>query len=1392
MTRKNVYRQILSILSIIILICSGILIIIHSDQRQNTVKAERTWTQTSESDFNNGTMNNLTILGNEEEAKLEIELSDIKQWIEKKPSTKPSARNNHQMAPIYGTEKILLFGGLNLNDTWVYDLKNNTWTKKNPENNGDTPSSRYYFALASIWGDDKVLLFGGYGWSGSWIFLDDTWVYDLSLDKWEKKYPSGIVPSPRTYHAMADVYGDDKVLLFGGSPSWNNYLDDTYVYDLGLNSWTKMNPQSNGNIPSARNQLGMAANYGHDKMTLFGGYSSSGNLGDTWVYDLSDDKWTDKNPLGNKPGNRYMHNMASIYTADNVVLFGGRVNWAYKNDTWTYDLNNNKWTEKISAISPSLRILSAMTGVYGTDKAVLFGGQYSGYKDDTWIYKHFLDTRNGTYVSGQYDAGSNSSFLTISWNAKIHEYTNITFQVRTANSLANLNNQDFVGPDGTASSYYTTSPSSIWSGHTGDRWIQYKAYLNISIYTHSPTLRDVWITYNCLPKTIVISPVSGSLLTNNKPTFRWTFEDLDSDGQKAFQVLIDDNITFSDVDFNSGEQSSTEQHWDFPTGTNYNEIPEGHWYWKIRTRDQDQVWTEFGQPWEFDIDTLAPSSAPSVPINKGFYNKLIYTSGIASDFIPGSGINKIEIAIKRESDNHYWDGLGWVQLTKWLLALGTTEWIYDTSSITWESGMRYGIQSRAADNATNIELPGSGNTFTIDMEKPISSVELPKDNTWVNNLDVISGSSFDKGGSGIKKNEINIYQINEKNYWNGTHWDSGESWLSLDGLARWSLNTESIPWATGGQYRIRSRAIDNATNLEEVGLGTTFMYDDQPPEPISILIKNGDDYTQSAKVTVSLQAEDLGSGVYQMSFSIDNITWSAWEPFNNTRYFDIPVGDGEKSIYLKVLDYAGNIAKPVVDTIVLDTTPPRELAISINEGDLYTTSPHVDLKLHATDFLSGVGDMTLSLDGIEWTSWEKFLNTRFLSLTNEEGKKLVYFNVRDNAGNTADPIFESIVLDTKPPYSLSISINDGATDTNSTFVKLNVDARDNTSGVDQISFSTDAENWTDWEPFSLDSSITLPPDDGEKIIYLRVKDHAGNIANPVSATISLKTPESEKETETLTQKGSIFGLEFWILLIIIIIIIIGIFSVVVISRRKRRLQQQLLPQGTLTIRPGALSTPIISTGQVPATLRLEQLPSSITGSGVPPPNRTATPIPILAKSTQFSPEYMPHPSHPQQVPQPLPQLPPAQFQETKPKVQGAAPITPGPAAQAAVLAAQAAVPATTSTQAAPPTTLNQAAPMPTTTGTPSVAQAPGTSTTVSDNSSVVPSPKVFQDQSTPQTSITTTPTLAQTPGSTAAAQGPAVHLPGTMEPTTQDTTTTRPPARLGGQQESPKKKTETE
>jgi hypothetical protein len=79
--------------------------------------------------------------------------------------------------------------------------------------------------------------------------------------------------------------------------------------------------------------------------------------------------------------------------------------------------------------------------------------------------------------------------------------------------------------------------------------------------------------------------------------------------------------------------------------------------------------------------------------------------------------------------------------------------------------------------------------------------------------------------------------------------------------------------------------------------------------------------TETPTVTLSLAASDKTSGISQMRFSNDNITWSAWEPYGTSKTWNLQGQDGQKTVYAQFSDRARLISQ-CNKTIVLQSAVP--------------------------------------------------------------------------------------------------------------------------------------------------------------------------------------------------------------------------------------------------------------------------------------------------------------------------------------------------------------------------------------------------------------------------------------------------------------------------------------
>ena len=120
------------------------------------------------------------------------------------------------------------------------------------------------------------------------------------------------------------------------------------------------------------------------------------------------------------------------------------------------------------------------------------GGRDLGFR--TYMEAGF--TSSGTFVSSLKDAnpiaGATPTWGTLSWNATVPAGTTLRFQAAASN---NANGPfTFVGPDGTAGTFFTSGASL--AQFNGNRYLKYQALLTTSSSSVTPAIHDVTICFN--------------------------------------------------------------------------------------------------------------------------------------------------------------------------------------------------------------------------------------------------------------------------------------------------------------------------------------------------------------------------------------------------------------------------------------------------------------------------------------------------------------------------------------------------------------------------------------------------------------------------------------------------------------------------------------------------------------------------------------------------------------------------------------------------------------------------------------------------------------------------------------------------------------------------------
>ena len=112
--------------------------------------------------------------------------------------------------------------------------------------------------------------------------------------------------------------------------------------------------------------------------------------------------------------------------------------------------------------------------------------------------------------SSTFDSGSVSNFHSLVWSPgdqpPLAGNDSVRFQVASNSEVTATTTWDYSGPDGTASTYYTSPLSSINQIHNGNRYFRYKVYLTTEDTTVTPNISDIGFTFtsSCTPPGQVI------------------------------------------------------------------------------------------------------------------------------------------------------------------------------------------------------------------------------------------------------------------------------------------------------------------------------------------------------------------------------------------------------------------------------------------------------------------------------------------------------------------------------------------------------------------------------------------------------------------------------------------------------------------------------------------------------------------------------------------------------------------------------------------------------------------------------------------------------------------------------------------------------------------------
>lgn len=417
------------------------------------------------------------------------------------------------------------------------------------------------------------------------------------------------------------------------------------------------------------------------------------------------------------------------------------------------------------------------------------------------------------------------------------------------------------------------------------------------------------------------------------------------------------------------------------------------------------------------------------------------------------------------------------------------------------------------------------NTIILDDQKPTGSLRINGDAGFTNSVNVTLtlSASDDRQVAAYYKSNIG-----------NTPAASATGWTATS-LANSVIVNTTIAVPTGaGTKSVYVWYKDTAGNVS-LPITNSIYLDNAAPTNGLVKINNGDAFTNSSSVTLSLYARDMSNIV---SFCNSNsatkptLASSCWQAapdspavLNTTASHTLLPGAGAKIVYVWYADRFGYISAMSNATITMDTVKPVGTVSLVNTPSI-TNSTSVLLSLTASDVKKVAGyyksndstTPTLSTPGWVATALANTITNSIVghTLSSGDGSKTVYVWYRDIAGNISNVASTNpITLDTTPPNSGTVMVNFGAATTNTTAVSLLLTASDINNVVAFYNSNTNTaplpsdSAWKNLNPaatsITATSSHVLTHGDGVKTVYVWYKDALGNVSSVASNHIDLDT-----------------------------------------------------------------------------------------------------------------------------------------------------------------------------------------------------------------------------------------------------------------------------------------------
>lgn len=204
-------------------------------------------------------------------------------------------------------------------------------------------------------------------------------------------------PPERSNAASIYLQAGNRMLVFAGRNSTGN-LNDVWSLNLNTNEWQNITPTS-GSMPAPRFTSNAVYDSLMNRMIIWSGQGTE-LYNDVWAFNLSNNSWQELWPDGNVSGaplKRY--GTAAVFDPVNrrLVNFAGFTTSGRFDDTWYFQVDSMRWNERTNSFHPELRCLHSACITPDRTKMIIYGGQHNGALGDIWSLN--LNSFNWTNIT---------------------------------------------------------------------------------------------------------------------------------------------------------------------------------------------------------------------------------------------------------------------------------------------------------------------------------------------------------------------------------------------------------------------------------------------------------------------------------------------------------------------------------------------------------------------------------------------------------------------------------------------------------------------------------------------------------------------------------------------------------------------------------------------------------------------------------------------------------------------------------------------------------------------------------------------------------------------------------------------------------------------------------